>query len=513
MVYLRYFPYSVLFLTLFTLGGCGGSDSSDDNTADQQKIAAARTAAVTSISENLNTSLDSVDAVVSNSAATDVLVDTGTGVTVNANAFVDQNVSAQTQTIFNALAASTRKQVNNGISAMSSHTATDTLGVDVEQMLTDIMGAGSVNGDTITYSPNLNVICAIPDGDPNFNADACREFYSHITVEQQIISDTDGTLTFKFDAHAPFVIGYASNSIYFEVVLAELNNAFAAAAILLVDLGSPALLDTPTSMYDSFEGTIRLTITKLGEQAGSIGLSIPQAISISGTIDGNAQSLTIAATDNVIEVSADAVANTASIAFGLGAVTALSTVENINAPNELLPMSLNLSAFEGVFTFSSANSVDTLVGSDISLGVSPLSYSIDNMEALNVSMDALSFTVNSADQTVVLDTGLDFSLSVANVNAAFADFFSADIDPTDQSLQASLAVTAPMATVFTNRGLPANDPLAVDEIFELTQGGPLDVTGVDYLQGSLSVSTGECFTGAGSGAFPIEAATCPATVQ
>jgi hypothetical protein len=172
-----------------------------------------------------------------------------------------------------------------------------------------------------------------------------------------------------------------------------------------------------------------------------------------------------------------------------------------------------LSAFEGVFTFSSANSVDTLVGSDISLGVSPLSYSIDNMEALNVSMDALSFTVNSADQTVVLDTGLDFSLSVANVNAAFADFFSADIDPTDQSLQASLAVTAPMATVFTNRGLPANDPLAVDEIFELTQGGPLDVTGVDYLQGSLSVSTGECFTGAGSGAFPIEAATCPATVQ
>ena len=502
MVYFRILITTMLG-GLLLIGGCSSSDSSDSpSQSDSEKVAAARNAALSSISSNLDTSLNSVNTVMNESTAMDVLVDTGAGTSVNATPLVGQNVTAKANTLVGALTTSMR----NNISPMTSHTATDA----IEQQLADLMGEGTVNGNTIIYHPDLDKVCANENNDPEFNEQVCREFFGRISIVQTIISDTDGTLTFKFDNHAPFVIGYSSNSVYFEVVLAELKGAVTAVADYLATQNVPVTLD---ATYTTFEGTIRLTITKLGEQAASVALSIPQALSISGTIDGHAESLSIAATDKVVEISADAVANEASLSFGLGAVSAMSAVEDINNPGVLLPTSLNLSALEGVFTISSPNGVDTLVASNVNLGNSGMTYSIDNVEAFNIDMDTLGFTVNGAEQTVTFDTNLNASFAIENVNLAFADLFALDatLEAADPTLQGSLAVTAPNNTVMENLGAPPLDPTA-NEIFQLNQGS-FSASGTGLFEGNVTVNTGECFTEPETGMFPIEVTTCPMVLQ
>jgi hypothetical protein len=187
---------------------------------------------------------------------------------------------------------------------------------------------------------------------------------------------------------------------------------------------------------------------------------------------------------------------------------------DMNDANVLLPTSFTLSAFEGAFEFSSTNGVDTLVASNLNLGDSPMVYSIDNIEAMTVAMDTLGFSVNGAEQTFALDTNLDVSFSIANINAAFALLFSADstVNPTNTELQGSLTMSSPANTVFTNTGVPVSDPLA-PAVTEITQGGPFTVTGSGFFLGSLIVNASECFTETASSNFPFESTACPVIAQ
>lgn len=503
MVYFRLMISIILLGGLLLLGACSSSDSSDNpSSGDKEKIAAARSAAITSISSNVNTSLDSVSTVMDNSTAMDVLLNTGAGTSVNVTPLVDQNVTSQAKTLLGALTTNG----SNNISPMASNPAPNSASAGLEQQLADLMDAGTVNGNTIYYHPNLDKICVNQNNDPSFDEQRCRDFFGRISIVQNLISDTAGTLTFKFDDHEPFVIGYSSNSVYLEIVLAELKNAVTAVADYLASQNLPVTVDIPPATYAVFEGTIRLTITKLGEQAASVGLSIPQPVNISGTIDGHAESLFIDATDNVVEISADAVANEATLSFGLGAVSAVSAVEDMNNANVLLPTSFSLSALEGMFTISNPNGVDTLVANNINLGNTPVTYSIDGMEVFNIDMDNLSFNVNGAEQTVNFDTNLNASVSFENVNTALAGLFVLDsaIDAADPTLQGSFAVAAPNNTVMKNL---STDPTATD-IFQLTQGS-FSASGTGLFVGDLTVNTGECFTAADSGMFPFQTTICP----
>jgi hypothetical protein len=205
----------------------------------------------------------------------------------------------------------------------------------------------------------------------------------------------------------------------------------------------------------------------------------------------------------VFEVTANGATNEGTISFGLGAVSAMSAIEDVDNASILLPTEFSLAALEGVFSFSSPSGVDTLVATGVNLGNSPMTYTIDNQEALNVSMEPLGFTVNGADQTATLDTALDTSLSIANINSEFSLYFGRDPDP---ALQGTLAMTAPMGTSITNLGPP---PAGLNnDVFVLSQGGPLSVTGTGYHAGDVTVNTNECFTES-SDTFPIATATCP----
>jgi len=498
------------------LGACSSSNSGssdnplNDGRPNSEKVASARAAVVDSISNTMDASVDGLNTVVNNSTAVDVLFGNDNS-RVPVSVMSSNDLFSKSNTIIQKMSGISA----NGIMPLDAHMGESSPSDDIVRILNQIMDEGTVEGGVVVYRPNIEALCV--DSDSAAEMAECENFLQYVSVEQQVTSDTEGKLTFKFDTHGPFVIGYASNSVYLETIFAELNNTLVAIDELLMSAEElPASETSPSAditSFDTFEGAIRLTITKLGDQHGSSVLSIPQAISISGMMDGEFNSLTIAQSSNVFGVEANGLTNEAAISFGLGAIAVVTAIEDMNDSAVLLPTTFDLAGLTGVFTFNGSIDDDVIAASGVGLGDSPISLKINGTEALNVAMDTMDFTVSGNQQSVTLDTAMNLSISASNLNGELSDFFASfgALNSADTSLQASLGTTAPSGTVLTDRGMVQ----VGDQFLSLTEvtSGSFSVAGTGFLEGNATVNQSQCFADADTNGFPYMVVDCLTAVQ
>lgn len=530
----RHTRLALLAMTL-GLAACGG-DGDDTNTNAPGAGGPATDASITteqaqtsakSASQPFSNVWDAVSGVVADSKAADVAlgatglddvsVAIGAGGGAEAGAVVAKHAGeihsdSDTTAGSDASAAGetpTRSDSQSSGEASASADAPANSGEESQSQLDAAFSAFLSNptrdGNTLTYRPDVNLACSdetitevlAEAGDAQTQADAkaiCETLVPNITVVQTLTSETEGTLTYRYRDAAPFVVGYAANSVYFQVEFADTKTALQAMA---QDLNEPlAEGDLPST----FDGAIRLTATETGSNAGSIRLSVPEAVAVSGATDLGEASFTLAATDKLIEIGGDEAAGTAFVEMDVGTVSA--TLPDIDAGGAPHLWELAMAAITGRIDVN--NNTQQLTVTNLGFGGEPTTVRIDGQEALRVALQNFGATVEGNTSLITLDTALDFSMSVANVFGMMDDFFLDATDPSDPSLTGSLAVSAPAGTKMS-----VLNPGATTPVTKVTVGGPIDMQGSGEFEGTLSLPVDSCFVQDGSTVMPVAPMQCP----
>lgn len=490
----------LLVFVLATIHGCGGSsDSNVDPTTSKNT-------ATQNISANLSSNLNNISTIL-DSAAFKTLSDSGVG------SFGLSNVgglnlglkSVTSNRLFKKLQKLQKRDLPASLRKLTTlqatgNTTTDQFSSEVETFLDQLLANPSSSGNTVTYTPDVAAICG-SETDPTSKAD-CENTLKHITIVQTVISDTEGTLTLKFDNYAPFVVGYAPTSIYFEINLAGLKGTIIALDQLSNPTNSTAANDFPAT----FEGAIRLTLAAPSDTQASITFGITQAINIAGTANGENFSTSLGVAPEVFKISADSQAGTGEIKVGLGSVDLSFPVTDDSTEGggagTTSPGVLHLGALTATLTLS--NSGNSLVATDIGIGDTaanpdPLTWDIGGTRALTYDLYTYGFSVDGASQAVTYNTDYYEKMDVTNIYGAFSDTFSQATDPFSASNTGSITMNFPATTALT---------VQTNGSTKITAGGPISVMGTDYFTGSLTVNTNECFQSATT-PFPIAVAICP----
>jgi len=363
----------------------------------------------------------------------------------------------------------------------------------------------SRDGDTVTYHPEVNVVCSddlIAKSFENFDPVQaqidikvlCETLVPNFTVVQTLNSVTTGTLTYQYRSVALLVVEYAQNIVYFELQLPSTKTALQAMA---QDLNKPlAEGDLPST----FDGAIRLAATETGANAGFIRLSVPEAIAVSGAMDLGEASFTLAASDKLLEIGGDETAGTAYVEMDIGAIAATLPDEDANGTPHL--WELAMAAMTGRIDVN--NNTQQLTVTNLGLGDAPTTVRIDGQEALRVAMQSFGATVDGNTSIMKLDTVLDFSMNVANVFGMMDVFFLDAADPSDPSLTGSLEVSAPAGTE-----LSVLNPDATTLVTKVTAGGPIEIQGGGAYEGTLSLPVDSCFVQDDSSVMPVAPTPCP----
>jgi hypothetical protein len=492
----------LLVFVLVTIQSCGGS--SDDNNVDPT---AAKSTATQNISGNLSSNLSNIDTLLNSSAFT-TLSDSGLGnfglsnvggvniplKSVASNKLVRKLQKLQQRKLPTKMRKLTTLQTNG---------ETDQIASDVEQFLDQLLANPSTSGNTITYSPDVATICA-DEPDQQSQTD-CENTLQHITIVQTVISDTEGTLALKYDDYAPFVIGYASTSVYFEINLGDLKDT----VVALDELSNPdstAANDLP----ETFKGAIRLTLAAPSETEASITFGITQAIDIAGTANGDTFNTSLGVADEVFKISANAQDETGEIKLGLGTVDVSFPVTDQSTGGSGTDSQgvLHLGALQATYTVS--DNGNTLVATEVGIGETmagqdPMTIEIGGTRAWTYDLTTYGFTVDGTTQTVTYNTAYYEKTNVTNISGAFSDTFPQATDPFDASNTGSLTVDFPINTALMVQS---------DGSTKVTAGGPVEITGTDYFTNpidSLTVNMDECFNESTSfsATFPVESVTCP----
>lgn len=361
-------------------------------------------------------------------------------------------------------------------------------------------------GNIITYRPEVSVACSDENiarlmaeaGDAQSQADAqrlCQTLVPNITVVQTLESDTAGTLVYRYRDTEPFVVGYDTNSAYFQVQLAGTRAAVVAMA---EDAGEPlAEGDLPST----FSGALRLTATETGATAGTIRLSVPEAIAISGDTDVGEANFALATTEQLLEIGVDEAAGTAYAEMDVGAMSAtLPDQDEMTGTTHL--WELASAAFTGRIDID--NNQQRLTVTNLGFGDEPTTVRIDGQEALRVALDNFGATVDGNAGVTTLDTALNFTMNVVNAFGLMDEFFPDAADPTDTSLAGDLSINAPAGTQLT-----VLNPEDVNPVTKVTGGGPLEVQGTGDFSGSVSLPSDSCFVENSSGMMPVAPVQCP----
>ena len=493
----------VLASSLTVLAACGGGGGGGDtpaptgsqnpsttvNITDEQAKAAAEKGLAKGLSggiEKMQTVMKATSA--DNAMAESVAPEAVTAVQLLEGGHTTNNGSRtgvvdQTQTAFTAfLGTATRSgdviTYTPDAQAVCSETG-------VENILNLLSGSGSATGSSSTASRQL-----ITNSTTQTDA-KCTDLVKHITLVQTLTSETTGTLAYKFDSFSPLLVGYAADSSYFQLNLADLKGALEAGAAITDPQTPPAL--------PNMSGSLRLAETDNSATKSTLTLSVPDAITINGALDGQAVNLNMAQTAKLVELTGDTATNEASIEFAMNAinlVAPLADPSHVDHPSEF-----NMAGLTGLIKI--AATTDTVTVTNLGLNGQPLTLKIDGNDALRLTMNTLSMTTLGSTKTTTLNSALDFSLSFDNL----IQWWSATLPA---ATKGTLAITAPV-----NTEIAVIDNTVIGSLSsKITSGGPLTLTGTGVFAGNLSLNSGACFTdadhtAAGGVGLPITAAACP----
>lgn len=355
----------------------------------------------------------------------------------------------------------------------------------VENILDLLSGSGSAAGSSSTASRQL-ITTSTTQTDTK-----CTDLVKHITLVQTLTSETTGTLAYRFDNFSPLIVGYAPDSSYFQLNLADLKGSLEAGAVI-TDPQTPAGLP-------NMSGSLRVTETDNSATKSTLTLSVPDAITINGALDGQAVNLNMAQTTKLLELTGDTASNEASVEFAVNAVNLVAPItdpSNVDHPSEF-----NMAGITGLIQIAAAT--DTVTVTNLGLNGQPLTLKIDGNDALRLTMSSLSLTTLGSTKTSTLNSALDVSLSFDNLIQWWSSTLPA-------ATKGTLAITAP-----ANTEVAVIDNTAIGSLSsKITSGGPLTLTGTGLFAGNLSFNSGTCLTdadntAAGGIGLPITSAACP----
>lgn len=461
-------------------GGGGGDDKKTDVTSGE-----ATAAATASLANSINAAYNAINAVASDSAAVNVVVGRGM-VSIPAAPKLKEQILARARAFTKSpLASRISGRVALQEGEVHSNTETEVVSADV---LAQFLGTPVVDGNTLTYPLNADTLCADAD-DPYTTGNEeteCRTFVARISIVQTVADDDTGTLAFVIDDAAPITIGYDTNAVYLEVDLAEIK-----AAAIAIDP------DTAGDFGTAFEGALRVTLTVENATAGAesvaITVGVTTPINLAGTSSDGDYSLSIAASSDLFEISADAGAGSATVSVDVGEVhfTFPDTTDIVTTPGLL-----HLGGLTAALSLSNGGNI--LTGSNIGI-TSELYYdsntSVLPAKELSMTLPAFGFVANGTTDTIEITTsaGLDFDM---------ADDYVGTVD------DGTFAFTAPMGTqimvmedmdgMVTYMVMDGSVTATGTGIYE--DGGPINAT----------PTSNPCYDDNVATYFPLQTVSCPA---
>jgi hypothetical protein len=358
--------------------------------------------------------------------------------------------------------------------------------------------AGVRIDDTVTYTPNpadlcLNTLLAALSSQPTL-AD-CEAFYSHITAELTIDSADDGTLAFMYDGNTALTIGYAPDTAYIELDLAEIRNVLEA---FWQQVGTSNLPDT-------MAGRFRLTAESLGVDSGRITFSIEEAINLVDPT--NEIDIQVAAAPAALVLTLDAPNNTASIELGLAGIDSILPFVDLSDVTHQTLVSLGGLSFLTALENDGAN----LVGTEIGLGDGGFTIDVvndgggDDPIDFSIMLPNFAFTVDGAAGTLTFDSLVDFAFAVDDRFGLFDPTYTPG---TAHTFDLDIAAGTQLAPVGV-------DGVSGQAIFQVVAGSVSAVGTGDFIGGPATAVASDCFTldlsvlFAPPG-FPLGTVACPA---
>lgn len=408
-----------LAASIVALSGCGGSSGGDTPKATGD----VDTSGVTNQSLRSSATAGMTQGITSNTSAF---------TTVFSDSKALQQLSGQlsNRSGFGAGSGTTRA-LGDGL---DSDTVTDQID-DALETVGELIDLSTItqNGNVYTFDPNENQICADPDDAES--AAECVSLLSHITfvitvnnvVNDQVVA---ATTAFKYDQSTFVVVDFTANSGYYEIQLAGLRT-------LLVGLNSNAtdddLIDIPAVM----QGSLRLAFTAVGNESGTVTLSVPATISLSDNTEGEELQIDIAQTDKLFSLAADGTAKTMSVEVSIGALNLLTSDDDEAGS---FPVRLALSGITGKAMVTEAGDKLTLTN----ISANSVTVKVEDTQAASLSLTAFDAVLDASGTNAIatLSKALDFDLSITNLRNVFEDLFEGE--GPGQTLTAS--IDAPSGT-------------------------------------------------------------------
>ena len=214
-------------------------------------------------------------------------------------------------------------------------------------------------------------------------------------------------------------------------------------------------------------GKVRLVMNianaNTGAESGSVTFAVPEALVINDN-DGSSFSL---AASNILTMTSDVAAGTASIEFGMGALNVLAADDEGAGDS-----SLSMSGLRGIFNFDERN--DGLSVRNLGFGNAPIRLNAEGSE-VEISLSPFGFDI-SADGELTLADALDLAFSLV------------DNDPDAGQISLAARVEAP-------RGTRIGD--GETEADFVRSGGPLSLNysvtgGGQSANGQVTLAPGSC---------------------
>ena len=323
----------------------------------------------------------------------------------------------------------------------------------------DGSGRASVErtGNRITIDPDDEAVCAgeVYLGDDDLQQ--CLELVRDLTVELDAVTEESGQVVYLFQNDPLLSIIYGPNDASYELDLGTYFRVESAAAALLNE----------TSDIASMSGKVRLVMNianaNTGAESGSVTFAVPEALVINDN-DGSSFSL---AASNILTMTSDVAAGTASIEFGMGALNVLAADDEGAGDS-----SLSMSGLRGIFNFDERN--DGLSVRNLGFGNAPIRLNAEGSE-VEISLSPFGFDI-SADGELTLADALDLAFSLISN------------DPDAGQISLAARVEAP-------RGTRIGD--GETEADFVRSGGPLSLNysvtgGGQSANGQVTLAPGSC---------------------
>jgi len=443
--------------SLAVLASCGGGSGDSSIGGANSPIATLEIGA-----GDASAPADTVDTLVLQQKAAE-----NAGRAIGVNVAGVRTVTADTNTLVNA-ATLPDGMLNddNGFDAdeLIPTDTVDAIGGDTDRLLLatlglDGSGRASVErtGNRITIDPDDEAVCAgeVYLGDDDLQQ--CLELVRDLTVELDAVTEESGQVVYLFQNDPLLSIVYGPNDASYELDLGTYFRVESAATALLNE----------TSDISSMSGKVRLVMNianaNTGAESGSVTFAVPEALVINDN-DGSSFSL---AASNILTMTSDVAAGTASIEFGMGALNVIAADDEGAGDS-----SLSMSGLRGVFNFDERN--DGLSVRNLGFGNAPIRLNAEGSE-VEISLSPFGFDI-SADGELTLADALDLAFSLV------------DNDPDAGQISLAARVEAP-------RGTRIGDGETEADI--VRSGGPLSLNysvtgGGQSANGQVTLAPGSC---------------------